>query len=507
MNASPIQHELKLHIEVTHFTKISIAKPTHESAAKVSSSLVETRSSIKTASSAKVIKTATKSVQSSLINLGRGSNLADASASATFPGALSPIQINTAYGVTAYNKAQLAANSSYKPGLGVTVEILEELNDPDLPADIAAFSTQYGLPQMDGLSVNGVKDPTFTQVNDTALGSVGSGIGSTSEEAALDLEMVHEIAPYASIIMVDTPGNGNAATQISNLSKGALYATTLTTTTTTPIVALSMSYGENDASSETANDTYYQQISAKGIAVAISAGDSGVTSYPAASDYVTAVGGTSLYLSSVKGNYGYETAWGGLTGAGAGGGGVSKYETTPTFQSSNGVTSANGVTLTKRATPDVSLVADPETGVSVYDSADATANGGAWTVVGGTSAAAPLFAGMEALMQQGRIANGLSTLNSVQIDSLMYDTYTSPSLYAQTFHDVTLGNNNNVSSSGTVSTHFAATTGYDLATGLGSPIANVLIPYIANATTGFATGPVTGKPGSGNGGTFVGGGA
>ena len=102
-----------------------------------------------------------------------------------------------------------------------------------------------------------------------------------------------------------------------------------------------------------------------------------------------------LYLSSVRGNYSFETAWGGISNGGSGGGGLSTNFAAPAYQT----TAALG--YSKRAVPDVSMDADPYTGVSIYDSLDESSNNGSpWSATGGTSVAAPLFAGTVAIAQQ-----------------------------------------------------------------------------------------------------------
>ena len=187
-----------------------------------------------------------------------------------------------------------------------------------------------------------------------------------------------------------------------------------------------------------------------------STGDSGAPAkYPAYSPNVVAVGGTSLTINS-DGSYGGESAWSG------GGGGISVYESQPSYQTGN----VNGLSSTKRTAPDVSMDADPNTGVYVYSTWNEGGNNGGWSDVGGTSMACPIWAGLIAIADQGRVLNGMSTLNG--------PTQTLPRLYqlpSSDFHDVTTGNNG-----------YAAGSGYDLATGIGTPIANLLVPALAGVS-------------------------
>jgi hypothetical protein len=200
-----------------------------------------------------------------------------------------------------------------------------------------------------------------------------------------------------------------------------------------------------------------------------------------------AVGGTSLYTASARGAYGSETAWSKVTtrsGTEGGGGGVSQYEPTPSYQSSN------GVNFGARSQPDVSMVANPNTGVLVIDSYDNATN---FLIVGGTSLASPMFAGVVDLADAASIGGGGTSLSSTTVLNTLYSTYNSAN-YGNDFHDVTTGNNG-----------FAAGTGYDLATGIGSPKVNTLVPVLAGAGAlpPAATTPIFGSGGSG--GVHVGG--
>jgi subtilase family serine protease len=388
--------------------------------------------------------------------------LADTFAMATAPltGAYTPAQLRTAYGVSALGITN--------QGQGITIGIVDELDDPDITGDANAFSSYYNLPKLDGVG----GDPLLTVYKDTTLGSVGSGAGTgVGGETSLDVEWAHSMAPMANIILVEVPATGNVASEFNELLQGVQVAAQM------GAESISLSYGTSESSVGASsvvsqNNTYLASGAAASVAVSVATGDASSPSYPATSPNVTAVGGSSLYFASVRGTYSFETAWGGLAAAGAGGGGTSTNFATPAFQSTNGVNFAD------RATPDVSLVADPVTSVSLYDSLDGGSS--PWTSTGGTSVGTPMFAGIIALAQQDRSLAGLAPLSSVQVDQEMYSLYNSPS-YSTDFHDITQGSNKNVTSSGrTTVTGYSATTGYDLATGLGSPIANMLVPALSS---------------------------
>ncbi len=261
--------------------------------------------------------------------------------------------------------------------------------------------------------------------------------------------MAHAIAPYANIDLVtcqDSSGDSLFAAEVDGqpYSSGVVYAASLP-----GVVVVSNSYGGGEFNGETAYDGQF--TTNPKVAVTFSTGDTGAPGeYPAYSPNVVAVGGTSLTALSTRGTYGSESGWSGS------GGGISDYEAVPSYQSSN------GVNFGARSIPDVSMDADPNTGVYVRDSY----NGG-WLGVGGTSLSAPMWAGVIALGDQ---AHG-SPLNSSEVLGRLYGAYNSSS-YATDFHDVTTGNNG-----------FAAGAGYDLVTGIGSPQVRGIVGALASSSS------------------------
>ena len=188
-----------------------------------------------------------------------------------------------------------------------------------------------------------------------------------------------------------------------------------------------------------------------------STGDSGAPGgYPAFSPNVVAVGGTSLFLNGDN-SYNHEVGWSGS------GGGTSTQEPQPSYQS--------GLPYSGRSIPDVSFDADPNTGVAIYDSYDfGTAT--PWVQIGGTSLACPCWAGLMAIVNQERVDSGGTTLDGpTQTLPMLYGIYNNQVKYSADFHDITTGNNG-----------FPAGAGYDQVTGIGSPIANLLVPDLASST-------------------------
>src|SRR6185312_2284949 len=299
-----------------------------------------------------------------------------------------------------------------------------------------------------------------------------TGGGDWEQEEALDIEWAHAIAPKANITLYEASDAGNG-----------LFTAVNTARQTSGVTAVSMSWGGGEFSGETSYDSSYfttpsGHVGAGGLAGGVtfvsSSGDQGAYSpgtstlavnYPAASPNVLSVGGTSL---SVNGNtYINESGWGSGTTSGTNGGsggGISSQEAQPAFQ--KGVVTQ---TSSARAVPDVSMLADPSTGVPVYDSYD-FGSSTPWIpgYEGGTSLASPMWAGLVAIADQGRSLNHLGSLDGA--------TQTLPTLYklgSSDFHDVTSGNNG-----------YAAGTGYDLVTGRGTPVANTLVPDLAGVSTG-----------------------
>jgi subtilase family serine protease len=219
-------------------------------------------------------------------------------------------------------------------------------------------------------------------------------------------------------------------------------------------------------SSLQAESVVFKQMAAQGQTIYSAAGDNGADDNgsslsvddPSSQPYVVGVGGTKLTIAS-GGAYQSETTWnGGSSSNGAGGGGVSTVWTIPSWQAN----AATGKTLgstTMRNVPDVSLNADPTTGYAIY-------YGGQWTVYGGTSCAAPLWAAFTALVNQQRISNGKGAIGFP--NGLLYQL---GSRYETDFHDIADGSTN---------LYYPAVTGYDDATGLGTINGTNLIQDLSN---------------------------
>jgi hypothetical protein len=347
-------------------------------------------------------------------------------------GPITPAQMQQAYGVN-----QIAFGAVTGNGAGQTIAIVDAYNDPNIIADANSFDTQFGLQQF---NVSG--GPTFKVLNENGGTSLpgNSAVNGWDVEESLDVEWAHSIAPEANVILFEA----------NSSSYGDLLQAVSTAAATPGVSVVSMSWSGGEFSSEASADSVFTTPSGhQGVTFFASTGDSGSPSgYPALSPNVVAVGGTTLSIDT-SGNYLGESAWS------DGGGGISVFESQPSYQVGN----VNGTSSTHRTVPDVAMDADPATGVYVLDSYS-----GGWFQVGGTSLSSPMFAGLVAIADQGRALQGESSLDGA--------TQTLPMLYGlpqSDFHDITTGGN------GT----YNATPGYDLVTGRGTPIANLLVPALA----------------------------
>ena len=273
------------------------------------------------------------------------------------PGGETPASLGCIYDVVSNPVTGcLIATATEVPtgGSGVIV-IVDAYDDPSAAGDMATFSTEFGLPAPNFL----VKYASGTKP--------ANGCSSGWEvEESLDIEWAHAMAPGAKIYLVEaaSSGLGDLLTAVSVASQLVAAAGG---------GEVSMSWGGSEFSSETAYD---KDFTTPGVVYLASAGDSAGVIWPSSSPNVVSVGGTALSRNPTTGIFQAELAWQ------QGGGGPSAYESRPTWQST-----VSTVTGAHRGTPDIAAVADPTTGVWVYDA-------GQWYIVGGTSVAAPVWAGI-----------------------------------------------------------------------------------------------------------------
>ena len=368
-------------------------------------------------------------------------------------GAYDPSYLQSAYNVA----SAAAANGG---GAGQIVAIVDAFDDPNVANDLAFYRSYFGLPACQTGSVSQATGCIFQKVDQNGGTSYPAPSASWSTEISLDVEMVSAVCPKCQILLVEANSN-----LLSDLGAAVNEAVALGAN------VVSNSYGSSEYSTENGDSAAY--FAHEGVAVVASSGDSGFgVQFPAASPFVTGVGGTSLtQLTNTGTRNGSETAW---SGAGAG---CSAFEPKPAWQHDSG--------CANRAVADVSAVADPNTGVWVYD----TYGGSGWGISGGTSVAAPIVGSFYALAGNKRNTG----------DKLASYPYGAPNA----LYDVTSG------SDGSCSPGYlcGAGPGYDGPTGLGTPggTPNSVAAFRPAGSSGGPTVPAIAslKPSSGPPGTSV----
>ncbi|MCW7944457.1 peptidase S8 [Streptomyces hygroscopicus] len=316
------------------------------------------------------------------------------------------------------NDLQAAYNLPKEGGKGATVAIVDANDDPNAEKDLATYRSQYGLPECS--TSNGC----FKKTDQDGGSNYPAPDAGWAGEISLDVDMVSAACPQCHILLVEAKSAnmddlGAAVNQA--VKQGAKY--------------ISNSYGGGEEANDTSADEKY--FKHPGVAITVSSGDSGYGSeYPASSQYVTAVGGTSLKKDSSTRGYS-ESVWGTAAGGEGAGSGCSQFDAKPSWQKDSG--------CAKRTVADVAAVADPATGLAVYDSYQASG----WNVYGGTSASSPFIAGVYALA-------GAPGANDVPASY--------PYAHPDKLNDVTDGTN------GACGNYLCqAGKGYDGPTGLGTP--------------------------------------
>jgi subtilase family serine protease len=348
----------------------------------------------------------------------------------------------------AYNFSTLY--SADDEGSGIKVALFEL--EPNSTSDIAAYQSCYGT----STTVNYIKED----------GGAGSGYGEG--EAALDIEDVIGLAPKATIDVYQAPNSNTGL--IDNY-------TAIVDNDTDQVVSTSWGECESESGSSIISEegTLFEQAATQGQTIYAAAGDDGSTDCgtsalavddPGSQPYVTGVGGLTMSSTSYPPT---ESVWNdSSTDTGAGGGGISISHTMPSYQSgapsslnvinshSSGSQCGAASGSYCREVPDVSADADPYTGYLIYYE-------GSWTGIGGTSAAAPLWAAFTALVDESSTCAGKSIGFA---NPLLYSA--AASAYSSDFTDVTSGNND-YTPDGYSGGLYPAGTGYDMASGLGSP--------------------------------------
>jgi subtilase family serine protease len=338
-----------------------------------------------------------------------------------------PSQLRSAYNLT---------SASASSGGGETVAIVDAFDDPNAASDLATYRSAYGLPAC--TTAGGC----FRKINETGGSTLPSTDYNWAVEESLDVDMVSAICPNCHILLVEA----------SSANTSDLTTAENTAAATSGVVSVSNSWGTAETSSQTSSDSAFNH---PGVAITVAAGDTGYgASWPATSPYVTSVGGTSLSTASNARGW-TESVWSTSSTEGTGSG-CSAYEAKPAWQKDTG--------CAKRTDNDVAAVADPATGVAIYDTYNSCGSSSfcdvllelglasgadGWVEVGGTSASSPIVASVYALAGNAK--------------TVTYGSY--PYSRSASLYDVTSGSN------GTCSPAYLCTagTGYDGPTGLGTP--------------------------------------
>lgn len=323
----------------------------------------------------------------------------------TVPMGYNPQQFRAAYGVT---------GQSATPG--TIIAVVDAYDNPNVYADLKTYSQQFGinvLPQY-----NGNNSPWFRKVDQRGGTAFPRTDAAWTLESALDTQIAHAMCDNCSILLVEADSS-SFVNLMAAVDRARLMGAKV----------ISNSYGAGEFSGQTAFDSHFNYPN---LAITFSTGDSGYgAQYPAASPFVTAVGGTSLNMSGTT--YQGETAWS-LAGSGC-----SAFELKPGFQTDT--------LCTNRTIGDVSADADPNTGAAIFDSTRYQGKKG-WFQVGGTSLSSPIIAGMYGL--SGGVTGAGNAL---------------PYGNTAALRDITSGSNG--SCGGTYLC--TAVAGYDGPTGLGTP--------------------------------------
>lgn len=355
-------------------------------------------------------------------------------------------------------------------GTGQSVGLLQF--DGYYASDINAYAADAGLatPPLQNILLDGFS------------GTPTTGPDSGNTEVSLDIEMAMSMAPGLSKIMVFEAGPDGIPNDILN-SMAA----------NSQVKQLSSSWGWSGGPSTT-TDNIFKELAAQGQSFFNAAGDSdaftsgsssvngvdntSLANTPSSSPYITVVGGTTLTTSGAEGAWSSETVWnwgdddGSYVGSS---GGISSYYAIPSWQAGISMT-ANGGSMTYRNIPDVAL-----TGDNVF----VAYGNGQTTVVGGTSCATPLWAGLTAIINQQAVSMGRASVGF--LNPALYALGKSAA-YGSAFHDITTGNNTSSDSPN----QFDATTGYDLCTGWGTPAGQALVNALAGGVPTLGVQPAAG---------------
>jgi kumamolisin len=286
------------------------------------------------------------------------------------------------------------------------IAIVDAFDYPSAESDLNTFISQFGLAPANFQVIYGTGSPTACPAARTGTAPTASASG-WDLEAALDIEMAHAIAPGAKLYLVEA-----ASSSFTDMMNAEAVATACVQSAGGGEV--SNSWGAPEWSGETALDSYF---TGAGVAYFASSGDTAGVEYPASSPNVFGVGGTTISRDQTTGAYQSQSTWNDWAYGWGTGGGPSAYEAIPSYQS--GIAAIVG---NKRGTPDLAMVADPLSGVWVFNSYSQ----GGWVSLGGTSVAAPLVTAVinRASFFWASSFNGLNNIYNLASQGKLVGTYT-----------------------------------------------------------------------------------
>lgn len=344
----------------------------------------------------------------------------------TLPNGFSPAEVKSFY----------SFDTSIDAGKGHTIAVVVAYSNPKVESDLVYFSQKFKLPK-----------PNILVVNQTGGSTLPATDATWATEVILDTQWAHAIAPSAKILVVcaSTASINDLFTAVWYAAQHAKY--------------VSISWGTAEFQSQSDFEVEFKKYVDKGVTFISSSGDFGATThYPASSSYVISVGGTTINTDSHH-NFVSETGWI------SSGGGCSQFTAPAPAQASyEGYKKISCAQVNKRAVPDTSCLANPNTGVLIYDSLNCnlTSPTSCWKVIGGTSLGAPITTA------RAVIFGGQFNANTVYSGLFPFRDITSGS---------SVGLNNNT---------YTATVGYDLVTGVGSPLGRFAVSSTAPAPTSTA---------------------
>jgi subtilase family serine protease len=405
-----------------------------------------------------------------------GSQAGVQNAAGTYIPVFTPAHIRAAYGLPALptSYANLSAAQAAALGAGQTIYVVDAYHYPNAERDLAAFSTKFGLPLCKTVPITTATPMPLSSASnaqctlsvvpvtmdtkgapelDSKLPSYNS---AWAQEAALDIQWAHAIAPLARIVLLESRTNN-----VADMSVAVRMAARMGPG------SVSMSFAANEGSWTSSYDTAFRS---SGLSYLAATGDWGAKAmWPSVSATVLAIGGTTLGYTG--GNTRTERAWS-MTG-----GGISAFTLMPSYQSATALpaqsiyNSSTKASVKMRGVADVAFNADPGTPQYVAFTAPGSNTTG-WYAYGGTSISTPQWAGLVAIANAQRALKGKAPLGQ-NLHQALYDIASNATNYRLAFSDVMTGANGSC-------TACRATAGYDTPTGLGTPNVSSLLTLLQN---------------------------